>query len=412
MVKLKINKMENAYGIKSLRTNFGGDSLFFQAVIYSPNGVFKTSFSRTMHNLSSNNLESIEDRITHTKATIDLSLVDDSGNIVTNDLSNKAIVFSRELYTSSNELKLNSYSNELRFLTTDKDSKDKLDKIITEATSKMKISITNKLKAAKLKEDKAIETLITKNFDNLELNDLEEIFKLVKDTEKKDISKVDNKKLFQKAYNPIDTEEFLEAANNYVTIYQRRLSEELFDGNFNDSNCMSFLEQVKDSSFLSEEKKRGLYLKDNTYYDLTKIEELFSEAIKKISDEPQILSANRELMKSMGSSQEANALKKSFQKDPLLINQLALGRKNIILISLKNQGLETEMFLEEIDNIKKDYAKLLMEAKTKRSQFEEAIKIYKNRFNPIFDVEIKNKEESLLGEKYLQLFLNIKAKKM
>lgn len=175
MVKLKINKMENAYGIKSLRTNFGGDSLFFQAVIYSPNGVFKTSFSRTMHNLSSNNLESIEDRITHTKATIDLSLVDDSGNIVTNDLSNKAIVFSRELYTSSNELKLNSYSNELRFLTTDKDSKDKLDKIITEATSKMKISITNKLKAAKLKEDKAIETLITKNFDNLELNDLEEI---------------------------------------------------------------------------------------------------------------------------------------------------------------------------------------------------------------------------------------------
>lgn len=399
MLKLKVNKMENAYGIKSLRTNFGGDSLFFQAEIYSPNGIFKTSFSRTMHNLSSNNLDDIEDRITHTKAAIDLALVDDNGNIITKDLSNKVIVFSRELYTSSNELRLSSYSNELRFLTTDKDSKDKLDKIITEATNKMKISITNKLKAAKLKEDKAIEILTTKSFDNLELNDLEEIFKLVKDTETKDISKVDNKKLFQKAYNPIDTEEFLEAANNYVTIYQKRLSEELFDGNFNDSNCMAFLDQVKDSSFLNEEKKRGLYLKDNTYYDLAKIEEIFSEAIKKNSDEPQILAANRELMKSMGNSQEANALKKSFQKDPLLINQLALGRKNIILISLKNQGLESEMFLEEIENIKKDYAKLLNEAKTKQSQFEEAIKIYKNRFNPVFDVEIKNKEESILGEK-------------
>jgi hypothetical protein len=399
MLKLKVNKMENAYGINSLRTNFGGDSLFFQVAIYSPNGIFKTSFSRTLHNLSSNNLDDIEDRITHTKAAIDLELVDDNGNIITKDLSNKVIVFSRELYMSSNDLKLNSCSNELRFLTTDKESKDQLDKIISDAISKMKISISNKIKAAKLKEDKAIEILIMKNIDDLELSDLEEIFRMVKDIEIKDISKVDNKKLFQKAYNPIDTEEFLDAANNYVSIYQKRLSEELFDGDFNDSNCMAFLDQVKDSSFLNEEKKRGLYLKDNTYYDIAKIKRIFSEAIKKISAEPRILDANRELMKSMGNSQESNALKKSFQKDPLLINQLALGRKKIILISLKNQGLEAGMFLEEIENIKKDYAKLLKEAKTKQSQFEEAIKIYKNRFNPVFDVEIKNKEESILGEK-------------
>ncbi len=399
MVKLKVNKMENAYGIRSLRTNFSGDSLFFQAAIYSPNGIFKTSFSRAMYNISSNNLEDIEDRITHTKATIDLDLVDENGNIITKDLSNKVIVFSRELYNSSNDLKLNSYSNELQFLTTDKESKDKLDRIISEATDKMKISINNKLKAAKLKEDKSIEILTTKSIDDLELKDLEEIFRSVKDIEVKDISKVDNKKLFQKAYNPIDTEEFLEAANNYVTIYENRLSEELFDGNFNDSNCMSFLEEIKKSSFLSEEKQRGLYLKDNIYYNIDKIEEIFNEAIKKISDEPRILAANRELIKAMGNSQEATALKKKFQKDPLLINQLSLGRKKIILISLKNQGLETEIFLEEIKNIKKDYANLLLEVKTKQSQFEKAIKIYKNRFNPIFDIEIKNKEESILGEK-------------
>ena len=396
MIRLKINKMCNAFGIKSLKVNFGKDNSLYQALIYSPNGIFKTSFSKTLYCISTQNTTLIEDRITHTASIIDLNLVDNSGNLISNDLTGKIIVFSRELY-SNNDLTLNTYSDELRFLTTDKESKDKLNKILFDSVNKMKLSLKTKLKSAQLNEEKSMMSLNMKNIDDLELTDLEELCKMVSATEERDISKIDTKKIFQKAYDPIDNEQFLEAAKNYVSIYEKRLSEELFDGNFNDNNCLSFVENIKESGFLNQEKKRGLYLKDKIYYNIEDIEKLFKESIANISKEPQILAANRQLVKTMGNSQEANKLKEKFHSDPMLINQLSLGRKKIILIVLKLYGLETETFLKEIEDIKKEYTKIILEAKTKQSEFEKAIKIYKSRFNPIFDVEIKNKEESVLG---------------
>ena len=51
MNKLYINKMENAFGISSLSFN-DKDKYFFQDIIYSRNGTFKTSFSKTLYEIS------------------------------------------------------------------------------------------------------------------------------------------------------------------------------------------------------------------------------------------------------------------------------------------------------------------------------------------------------------------------
>lgn len=92
-------------------------------------------------------------------------------------------------------------------------------------------------------------------------------------------------------------------------------------------------------------------------------------------------------------------MQKQFNEDPLLINQLALGKTTIIKIALKKQGLETDSFKELIGVTKTEYSKIIDEAKDKKSEFENAIDIYKNRFKPIFDISISNRKESLLGEK-------------
>lgn len=398
MVRARFKEMENAYGIENLSVNYNNDKILYQSLIYSRNGTFKTSFSKTLNNLTKGNIEDIRDRLTDKPASIKIEFIKEDGTTTENDYEKRFIVFSREVMEDSNT-GISNHNQELSLLTIDKESKDKLNELMTKSTEKIKDSLKDKLRKAGVNVDRSISLLINKEFDNLNINDLQIIVEQVDKVEECDISKINLKNLFQKAYDPIDGEKFKEAANSYVEIFNKRLNEELFDEEFNDSNCLVFLDGIKKNNYLSEEKKRGIILKGIEYYKYDDIEKVFKEAIKNIAEDSSVLAANRELIKAMGTSVEAKKLQKQFNDDPLLINQLALGKTTIIKIALKQQELETDQFKELIRVTKEEYSKIIDEAKDKKSDFENAIDIYKNRFKPIFDVSISNRTESLLGEK-------------
>lgn len=397
MIRARFKQMENAYGISKLNVHFKEDSILYQSLIYSSNGTFKTSFSKSLYNLSNGNIDDIKDRLTDEKAKITIEFIQDDGSILTNDFEKKFIVFSRELYEKEN-VELSNHYNELSLLTIDNESKKNLNELLDNSINKIKDSLKSKLKKAGLNLEKSINTLTGKLFDDLNISDLQSIIEMVEKTESHDISLINLKNLFQKPYDPIDSASFKESACNYVEIFNKRLTEELFDTNFNDSNCMNFLDDIKKNSYLSEEKGRGIVLNGNEYYKYDEIDLVFKDAIKHISNDSGVLLANRELIKAMGVSIEAKKLQKQFQENPLLINQLALGKNNIILIALKNQGFEVDEFKTIIEDTKKEYSIIINNAREKQSDFEKAIEIYKTRFNPIFDILIINKEESILGE--------------
>ena len=96
MNKLYINKMENAFGISSLSFN-DKDKYFFQDIIYSRNGTFKTSFSKTLYEISNGRDGEIKDRITQKKANIDILIRDENDNLESS-LNNKFVVFSRDIF--------------------------------------------------------------------------------------------------------------------------------------------------------------------------------------------------------------------------------------------------------------------------------------------------------------------------
>lgn len=397
MLKARFVEMKNAYGIDNLNVNYKGDKILYQSLIYSRNGTFKTSFSRTLNNLSNGNIDVIKDRLTDIPASLKIEFVDENNKLITKDCTNRFIVFSRELYEKDN-MELSNFNQEISLLTIDKDRKEKLNKLMSNSTRKIIDSLKLKLKSAGLNVDKSITLLTNKNIDTLNINDLYQLLGDIKNVEEKDISKVNLKNLFQKAYDPIDNENFIDSASNYINIFNKRMNEELFDENFNDSNCLNFLDELKKNNYLSEEKKRGIVLKGEEYFNYDKIEDIFNDAIKNISSEPSVLVANKELIKSMGTSAEAKKLQKEFKDNPILINQLALGKKNIIIIALKQQKLEIDEFEKIIVDAKNQYSEIINEAKEKQSEFENALVIYKNRFNPVFDISIINKTESILGE--------------
>ena len=94
---------------------------------------------------------------------------------------------------------------------------------------------------------------------------------------------------------------------------------------------MAFASTIEKTKYLSENKSRGLFIKDKIYYDIDDVKKMFQEEINKISKDPEIIEQSKEITKLIGKTKESEILKESIKKNPLLVKQLSIGRKNIIL---------------------------------------------------------------------------------
>lgn len=393
-MELFLNKVENAFGIKSLHLNLENNKKMFQELIYSKNGSFKTSFSNILYNLSNGMLENIFDRLTDEKATLDISILENDKEI--KNFDNRFVVFSREIYEQHSKL-LSDYSSELETLTIDIKNSEYIKYLLTEETIEIKLQVDNYLKGTGLN----FETLLNM-FSNLEDGYLDRIIQLlvtIINHEAQDISEINIKKLYQKAYDIVDQNEFQSKITNYIQVLENKINAQLFDQNFNENNCLQFINNVDKAKYLSETKSRGLFLKGKVYYDINKVKKVFEEEIKKISKDPEIIEQSKEITKLMGTAKESLFLKESIQKNPLLVKQLSAGRKNILLSYLKSSSIDYSYWLKIVKKAKKELNNVLKIAQDKQTNFERAIEIYKNRFHPIFDIKIVNKAESMLGIK-------------
>lgn len=393
-MELFLKKVENAFGIKSLHLNFENDKKMYQELIYSKNGSFKTSFSNTLYNLSNGTLENVFDRLTDEKAILDISILENGKEI--KNFDNRFVVFSREIYEQHSKL-LSDYSSELETLTIDKKNSEYINELLTEETIEIKLQIDNYLKGTGLNFE-----ILLDMFSNLEDGYLDRIIQLLNtiiNHEAQDISEINIKKIYQKAYDIVDQSEFQSKISNYIQVLENKINAQLFDKNFNENNCLQFINNVDKAKYLSETKSRGLFLKDKVYYDIDEVKKIFEEEIKKISKDPEIIEQSKEITKLMGTAKESEFLKESIQKNPLLVKQLSAGRKNILLSYLKFSSIDYNYWLEVVKKAKKELNNVLKIAQDKQTNFERAIEIYKNRFHPIFDIKIVNKAESMLGIK-------------
>lgn len=393
-MELFLKKVENAFGIKSLHLNLENDKKMYQELIYSKNGSFKTSFSNTLYNLSNGTLENVFDRLTDEKAILDISILENGKEI--KNFDNRFVVFSREIYEQHSKL-LSDYSSELETLTIDKKNSEYINELLTEETIEIKLQIDNYLKGTGLNFE-----ILLDMFSNLEDGYLDRIIQLLNtiiNHEAQDISEINIKKIYQKAYDIVDQSEFQSKISNYIQVLENKINAQLFDKNFNENNCLQFINNVDKAKYLSETKSRGLFLKDKVYYDIDEVKKIFEEEIKKISKDPEIIEQSKEITKLMGTAKESEFLKESIRKNPLLVKQLSAGRKNILLSYLKSSSIDYNYWLEVIKKAKKELNNVLKIAQDKQTNFERAIEIYKNRFHPIFDIKIVNKAESMLGIK-------------
>lgn len=293
-MKIEFLELKNAYGIKELCVNLNGgkDDCFYQDIVYSRNGTFKTSFSKSLYELSNGTPNNIFDRITNEQRSIKIKI--DGKETTEDELKDKFIVFSREIY-ERNSKSLNDYSKEVAFLTLDKKDNDYIMDLIAGDLEEPRLHVELPLKKVGLDYDKCLECL---NIDN-NLGDLDYMIELLRmiqlSPEDVDISKVNLKKLFQKPYNIIDEHNFKVNVDNYIEIYNNKLKEELFDDNFDDNNCLTFLSTLQKTNFMSNNKKRGIILAGKEYFDYVEVEKIFNEALDNISKDPEIRKQSQDL---------------------------------------------------------------------------------------------------------------------
>lgn len=392
MQEIKINQMENVYGIKKMKVSVDNSNNLFQDIIYSRNGIFKTSFSKCLYELSNGNEHNVKDRITDTPASIKLEVVNDG--VSNNSLKNKVIVFSREIYEKHYK-KLSDYDQELELLTIKQKDKEYIEKLIVGDTEEPLIELKVKAKDIGLDFEKTMDLLGDKNLGYLD--NIIYVLKSIEEAPVMEITQVNFKKIFQKSYDFIDNVNFKDQVNNYIDIVNKRIKEELFDDKFDENNCLSFLDTIKKEGFLSRDKNRGLIIQNKEYYDFEEVEKLFKETIKKIAEDPKVLEINKELLKTIGTSAEASNIKKEIVDNPNLVKELSLGKKDIIRTALKNSGVQAKYWIEILKNTKKELTMVLNQVKNENNYFEEAIDIYKKRFHPVFDIKLVNRQESMLG---------------
>lgn len=392
MQEIKVEQMENVYGIKKMKVSVDNSSNLYQDIIYSRNGIFKTSFSKCLYELSNGNEHNIKDRITDTPASIKLEVVNDG--VSNNSLKNKFIVFSREIYEKHYK-KLSDYDKEMELLTIKQKDKEYIEELIVGDTEEPLIELKVKSKELGLDFEKTMDLLGDKNLGYLD--NVIYVLKSIEESPDMEITQINFKKIFQKSYDFIDNVNFKDQVNNYIDIVNKRIKEELFDEEFDENNCLLFLDTIRKEGFLSRDKNRGLIIQNKEYYDFEEVEELFKGAIKKIAEDPKVLEVNKELLKTIGKSAEANNIKKEIVDNPILVKELSLGRKDIIKIALKNSGVQTKRWIEILKNTKKELIRVLNQVKNENNYFEEAIDIYKKRFHPVFDIKLVNRQESMLG---------------
>jgi|LSQX01.1.fsa_nt_gb hypothetical protein len=390
---LKINKIENWYGIKKLNHP---ELLSGNTVIYSPNGVMKTSFA-----------DGIKDLINGEKPR----------DVFNNLESSYEIEFNGVLYDEKSEM------NNFDVLVYGMDT-------ITSDTYKKK-DIAELFISTKLKEeyDKAygsikdildeIKNIIVKDIcrnDRFNINIFEDVLDISRDTKEvpeiiafierinpknvlsQNVDHIKYNDFFNKKYTEIlKDEEFVDKHKIYQQVLNKKKNEKIFNSGFTLERLETVHKSLKTQKYYEAGHK--LYI-DELIYNEDKTSKLISETMLELYGDEDVKKSYNEAVKII--------VKKANQAFiSILDNNKWLLEHFDDIKKLKQKYVNTNAinYLEDLKELKKqlkekaeEIGNVIKKANNEESLWEQVIKEYNERFdNKHYDFKVDNKAECLLG---------------
>ncbi len=384
-----IKKYENAFGIKKIKTSLD----LSNSVIYASNGVFKSSFAKSLNHCSKGENQMVLDRLTNEEFIAEVEIF--GRKLTEKDIFDNILVYSKELETNN--------ENYIKQLVTNNKLQLKLESI-NKSLLDLKLEFSKCLAQIGIKEDD-FKTIYSNRSRPGTLHYYKNILDDILDA--KEILNIDDfnfKKINSKPMSFLDNSEIRNKLKFINDSIQRRLSHEVFDEKFNDLTFETIIKSFNNTSFLNEEKKRGVIINGHSFFKIDEFSEYLNKMALDIIQDPDLQKSIGEFEKLIGTSRDAENLKKAFREDPKLYSLYSYSKKEIVLFALKYKCSD---FVKDWESKTNDNIILISsiydEAKNTKSLFEIAIEKYNSRFSPIFDIVIKNKANTLVDGEYPEI---------
>ena len=386
MQKIKIN-FENCYGIKKLDHEFEFRNRTF--AIYAPNGVMKTSFAKTMDDLSKGKKPS--DLAFPKRVTVADVLIDEQP-------INPKNIFVIEPHNPKYK------SEKIATLLANKDLQEQYNAIHKDI-DKTRVAFVKKLKQLSGLTGRAenlIEGTIEQIFGNSFYDVITNLAEQIKESPKLPFHEIQYKIIFSdKVRDFLDTKDFKQSLENYIKKYDELIDKSPYlRKDFKFHQAEEVQKQLFSNNFFKGQHSVNLFdgERDHRYASDDDLSTILKEEKEKIFSDPSLLEKFDEFSKKL-SNKELQGF-----RDYLLDNQEILPEiadldefsKRLWLSYFVDQK---ELFLE-LAQIYKDgrdgIQKLVAQAK-QDANWEDIIRIFNSRFSHLpFDLRIKNKEDVIL----------------
>lgn len=388
MEKLTIN-LENCYGIKKLEHNFdfSNDNTL---AIYAGNGIMKTSFARTFQDLSNGN-DSM-DLMFPDRETV-REIMDEDGNSLNEDQ-----VFVMEPYQEEFE------PEKMSTLLVKKELKEKYDKIHLKIDEK-KEELLKRLKSLSgFKKD--IEYEIYETFNEYEdfFICLENLKKEIFNGKSSGFEDIVYSEIFNdKVVNFLESKDFKEKLEEYIEKYNELIDSSTYfkRGVFNHNNAENISRSLDKDGFFKAEHSVVLNSIEEKK-EITKLEE-FKTVIKeekdKILSDPDLTIRFDEIDKAITKNIDLRNFRSYLEKNPKILPELLdlKGfRKKLWTCYLKEVKDIYAELLDKYQSGKKEIQGIIKQAAEEKTDWENVINIFNERFSVPFKLKIENQEDVIL----------------
>ena len=399
---------KNCYGLEDFTLEeIKFDAQNSKAIIYAPNGVMKSSFSKVLDDISRK--KKPVDRIFSERQS---SYTVEYYSAIYTDTKKPKKTEQPNIYViNSFDEKFEAYSDSVATILADDEIRKKYDTIHGAYSAEID-SLINVFKSHTTFKDEEIRTQICHDFGLTIDADWEVIIeKLVEAqagvTTHGEFADIKYDQLFnsytEKVLNdPIFQEKIQQYIDTYGKLVKRS---KLLSLQFDDYNASEFGKTIEKTKLFSA--KHRIVLSNGTEIaDIASWNTLIQDEIKQINDTPELASIHASMSKMINSNGASRVLKDLIKEHRGIIkylNNLSDTKKSIWMTYLNAESFDIVSLSASIKTKKKEIDALLIEVDKQQAQWERVVDVFKKRFHAPFKVDIQNPRRVMLNDEPARL---------
>lgn len=396
---IKIEKFKNVYGINDLN---GIESVNSNALIYAPNGGTKTSLALGFKSIS--NGVKPNDRIFGKECKYIFSLDDKAysdKNFV--NIDNVVVYNFEEYYKES----LENSGNKMNLLTISSALQRKYGEIYQECLDKIDILSKKVALIIGNKKKDADNISMTLEFfkNNFNLHNWKDIVIFLSNIEWND--KIETKNNICNILNEntipiISSDDFIQKVNKLNNTLDLKVESILFKGSFGSIEASKLIKEIKSDGFFEAGHAIKLYGYDDLITSSDQFEKIYQEQLNVIYNDDETKKDVEDLLSKINKNKATREIR-NFISNPEILTQMNDFNKfslKLLVGSLQNLEEEIKETAKIINTSETSINNLMKEAESEKTKWEEICEIFNNRFIVPFEINVKNRFNSIIGRNY------------